>query len=62
MTTNNIYNFKKKSLKRKINIAKLGGVVVGTRNDKELILHVPSEYDYRYSLENRDMFIDLVKI
>lgn len=62
MTTNNIYNFKKKSLKRKINIAKLGGIVIGTKNVRELILHVPSEYDYRYSLEERDLFIDLIKI
>ena len=46
VTTHNIYNFKKKSLKRKINISKIGGLIVGTKNLKEVTIHVPSEYDY----------------
>jgi len=48
MTTHNIYNFKKKSLKRKISIQRIGGIIVGQKNSKEIVLHIPSEYDYRY--------------
>ena len=61
MTTQNIYNFKKKTLKRKINIGKIGGLIVGS-NIKEVVLHIPSEYDYRYVIDNRDKFIDLLKM
>ena len=63
MTTDNIYNFKKRALKRKINIGKIGGLIVSEKNPKEVILHIPSEYDYRYILDSeRDTFIELLKL
>jgi hypothetical protein len=61
MTTHNVYNFKKKNLKRKINIQRIAGIITGFKNPKELVLHIPSEYDYRYLLQDRDYFIDLLK-
>lgn len=48
MTTHNIYNFKKKQLKWKINLQRIGAIIVGYKNPKEMVLHIPSEYDYRY--------------
>lgn len=62
MTTHNVYNFKKAALKRKINISKVGALIVGTKNSKEVVLHVPSEYDYRYILDDKETFIDCFKL
>ena len=61
MTSNNIFNFKKKTMKRKIAIEKIGAIIVSTKNAKELVLHVPSEYDYRYQVSDREVFIKLLK-
>jgi serum/glucocorticoid-regulated kinase 2 len=61
MTTNNIFNFKKKTMKRKIAIEKIGAIIISTKNSKELVLHVPSEYDYRYQINDREIFIRLLK-
>lgn len=48
-------------MKRKISIEKIGGIIISTKNSKELVLHVPSEYDYRYQIDDRDTFIKLLK-
>ena len=61
MTTNNIFNFKKKTMKRKIPIEKIGAIIISTKNSKEIVLHVPSEYDYRYQISDREIFIKLLK-
>ena len=61
MTTKNIFNFKRKSMKRKIAIEKIGGIIISTKNSKELVLHVPSEYDYRYQINDREIFVKLLK-
>lgn len=61
MTSHNIFNFKKKTMKRKIAIEKIGAIIVSTKNSKELVLHVPSEYDYRYQVSDREVFIKLLK-
>ena len=61
MTSNNIFNFKKKTMKRKIAVEKIGAIIVSTKNAKELVLHVPSEYDYRYQVSDREVFIKLLK-
>ena len=51
MTTHHIFNFKKKNMKRKIAIEKIGGIIVSTKNSKECVVHIPSEYDYRYQIQ-----------
>lgn len=61
MTASNIFNFKKKTMKRKIPIEKIGAIIISTKNSKELVLHVPSEYDYRYQINDREVFIELLK-
>lgn len=48
-------------MKRKISIEKIGAIIISTKNSKELVLHVPSEYDYRYQINDRDTFIKLLK-
>ncbi len=60
MTSQNIFNFKK-TLKRKINISKIGALIVSAKSQKEVVLHIPSEYDYRYNVEKYDIFIELLK-
>lgn len=63
ITTENIYNVKKDKIKRCIPIAKLGGIsksLVGKM--AELVLHVPSEYDYRYfSKQHRNEIVEIIK-
>mgnify|MGYP006287867603 CR=1 FL=1 len=48
-------------MKRKIAIEKIGAIIISTKNSKELVLHVPSEYDYRYQVNDREIFIRLLK-
>lgn len=48
-------------MKRKIAIEKIGAIIISTKNSKELVLHVPSEYDYRYQINERELFIKLLK-
>jgi serum/glucocorticoid-regulated kinase 2 len=57
ITNENIYNVSGKSIKRKISLGKLWGITV-SKMSFEFILHIPTEYDYRYkSQENRDIMI-----
>jgi len=50
ITNKFIYNLKKKSLKRKISLLNVGATTVSESKDSnEFVIHVPSEYDYRYS-------------
>ncbi|CAK80843.1 unnamed protein product (macronuclear) [Paramecium tetraurelia] len=62
VTSENLYNIDKKSIKRKIQIQKVFGVTV-SRSSFEFILHVPQETDYRYkSQENRDIILFYLSI
>ncbi|CAD8174831.1 unnamed protein product [Paramecium pentaurelia] len=62
VTSENLYNIDKKTIKRKIQIQKIFGVTV-SRASFEFILHVPSETDYRYkSQENRDIILFYLSI
>ncbi len=57
VTERAVYNLKKTSVKRKIPIELIKGITV-SKLGTEFVLHVPSEYDYRYStLEYRDKII-----
>ena len=63
ITTENIYNVKKDKIKRCLPISKLGGIsksLVGTKT--EFVLHMPSEYDYRYvSKQHRGEILEILK-
>ena len=43
-------------MKRKIDLKKIKGVTIGTLGS-EFVIHVPEEYDYRYSSTDRFLFI-----
>lgn len=60
MTTKNIFNFKKKKIKRKIPIEKIKGVIKSTKDEAEIVLHIPSEYDYRYKIGEREEFFKML--
>ena len=60
ITNFSLYNFKKKEIKRKIDIKNIGAIIIydekllinndsSNKKSLELVIHVPSEYDYRYS-------------
>ena len=60
VTTTSVYNLSKTSLKRKIGITKLSGITYSS-SSAEFVLHVPDEYDYRYSSdERRDAILTLI--
>ncbi len=61
ITDKAVYNLKKTSVKRKIPIEFIKGITV-SKLGTEFVLHVPSEYDYRYStLEYRDKIIQAIR-
>jgi hypothetical protein len=52
VTRERIYNIKKDKIKRIIQIKSLGGISKTVKPGKmEFTLHIPSEYDYRFSSE-----------
>ena len=58
ITNKYIYNLKKKSLKRRISLLNVDATTVSEiKESHELVFHVPSEYDYRYS-SARCLFLD----
>lgn len=60
ITTKGIYNLSKTSLKRKIGINKIHAITV-SKQGTEFVIHIPDEYDYRYSsTDNRDKILDAI--
>jgi len=63
ITDEKIYNLKKTKVKRAILISKLGGITKTLLNGKpEFVVHIPSEYDYRFISERREEILDILKI
>jgi serum/glucocorticoid-regulated kinase 2 len=62
LTSMHVYNFKKKKVRRKINIREIGAIILSEKSTNELVLHVPKEYDYRYNLDTRKEFVDILKL
>lgn len=62
LTYKYLYNFKKKQLKRKIDIKDIAAVIKNLKNSNEFTIHVPSEYDYRYMTDKREDFLNLLKL
>lgn len=52
ITTHNLYNLSKLTVKRKIPIKRVYGITIGLIGT-EFVVHVPEEYDYRYSSSER---------
>ena len=61
LTSRYVYNFKKKHLKRKIPVPRIGGLIFSLKHKNDVVIHIPSEYDYRYSLDRLKEFIILLK-
>ena len=60
ISTKAIYGMSKKTLKRKIPLPKVAGLTV-SKMGTEFVLHVPDEYDYRYSSsDNRDPVLEMI--
>lgn len=63
ITNKNIYNFKKKQLRRVIMIKFLSGVTKNlSKASSEFVIHVENQPDYRISCEKRNEFIDTLKL
>lgn len=61
ITDRAFYNLKKTSIKRRIDLNTIKGITTSTTGT-EFVLHVPSEYDYRYSSTlHRDRIIQLLR-
>lgn len=48
ITNQNIFNLNKLSITRRTSLTKIKAITV-SKISKEFVLHVPDEYDYRYS-------------
>ena len=48
ISSHGVYNLKGTDIKRKINISAIKAISV-SKIGNEFIIHVPSEYDYRYA-------------
>lgn len=53
LTHTNLYNLEKSTIKRTIRVPCIEGVSISLASN-EIVLHVPSEYDYRYDCGYRD--------
>ena len=52
ITNKNVHNLKKEDIKRSINLGEIAGVSVTTEPDgNEFVVHVSSDYDYRFICE-----------
>ena len=62
ITTKYLYNLHKKKEKRKIPLGKIDGITKSLANaSKEFVIHVTSEYDYRYESDLREKIIQILK-
>lgn len=43
-----------------MNIDTIKAIIKSSKATNEFVLHVPSEYDYRYVMEGRDEFIEIL--
>lgn len=58
LTNKAVYNISKTKIKRRIEITKIAACTV-SKKGVEFVLHVPSEYDYRYGSQfKRDVILD----
>ncbi len=50
ITNKYIYNLQKKALKRRISLVNVAATTVSeNKESQEFVIHVPNEYDYRYT-------------
>jgi serum/glucocorticoid-regulated kinase 2 len=61
LTTKNIYNLKQYKVRRKIQITDVIAIIKASYN-AEFVLHIPTDYDYRFEVESRDEFIKILQL
>ena len=62
LTGQHLFSFKKKKLRRKMPIESIKAIILSEKKPQEFVLHIPSEYDYRYSMEGPEDFLNLLKM
>ena len=62
ITSKALYNFKKKELKRRIEISKLTGITVSKISNEFVIHGDDEEYDYHYKSNNKNIIIGYISI
>jgi len=62
LTNKFLYNIKKEDIKRKINVSKIKSVTKSTKDgNREFVIHVKSEYDYRFESDYRKDIFEAIK-
>lgn len=61
LSTKNIYNLKAYKIRRKIYITDVTAIIKTSYNN-EFVLHIPTDYDYRFEVESRDEFIKIMQL
>ena len=62
LTNMNLYNIKKESVQRRIGVDSIKSVTKSTKgNSTEFVVHVKSEYDYRFESEYRNDISEAIK-
>lgn len=62
LTNMNLYNIKKDAVKRRITIDDINSLSKSIKpGNNEFVVHVSSQYDYRFDSQNRDEIFDAVK-
>lgn len=61
LTTKHIYNLKQYKVRRKIPITDVIAIIKASYNT-EFVLHIPTDYDYRFEVESRDEFIKILQL
>jgi len=63
ITNTNIYNFKKRSLRRVIDVKMIAGLTKSLyKTSKEFVIHVQNDSDVRYSSEYREAIFNTIKV
>lgn len=62
LTNLSLYNIKKDSVQRKINVSSIKAITMSTKpGNPEFVVHIKSEYDYRYESDYRDEIFAAIK-
>ena len=61
LTTKHIYNLSGTKVRRKISITDVKAIIKSSYNN-HFVVHIPKDYDYRYSTNSRDEFIQILQL
>lgn len=61
LSTKHIYNLKQFKIRRKIAITDVKAIIKSKR-DNQFVLHIPTDYDFRFELDSKDEFIKILQL